>query len=300
MRAEILVAAMLVPVAAGADELYLRSGGHLSGVVVERRADAITLDVGAGRITLPVTLVERIVESTPTFAVFAEKASRLASDDVNGWLQLAVWARDRELLTQSRQAFEHVVAIDPQNAAAQRELGHVLEDGRWMTQDDAYRARGYVPFEGHWMTPDERDATMTERAAQAQARLAEREADARAREAEARARTAEAEARRAEAEAGASEGIPLGVAYGYGAMPYGVYGPTITPGFVVTTDGNGRSGRHHGSMNGGRGGQDGNAGAHCPTGRPQGSPPTHGSTTPAPAPAPRTTTAGTAPKPDRY
>jgi hypothetical protein len=285
MRAPILLGLLVIPVVTSADELYLRSGGHLSGVVVERRTDAIVLDVGPGRVTLPTTLVERIVESTPTFSVFEERASHLASNDVNGWLQLGMWARDRDLLTQSRQAFEHVVRVDPGNPVAHHELGHVQEDGRWMTSDDAYRMRGFVSYEGRWVTPDEREAMMAERAAQAQARMAEREADARAREAEARARTAEAEAARAEAEAAASQngGIPLGLAYGgyggYGPSYGGVYGlgSVITPGFVVTSSPS--RGRHHGSMNGGPGGPGSGSGPRCATGG-------GGQRNPPPAPAP--------------
>src|SRR5262249_27712968 len=163
---------------------------------------------------------------------------------------LGLWARDRDLLTQSRQAFEHVAALDPQNPIAQRELGHVLVDGRWMTPEDSFRARGLVPYEGRWVTPDEREALIGEQAAQAQARPAEREAEARTREAEARARTAEAEARWAEAESYGNQGggIPLDMAYGYGGYgygygygsapygvsPYGFYPPSFATGFVLT------------------------------------------------------------------
>jgi len=226
MRAAIVLGTLLaaLPLAASADELYLRSGGRLSGVVVEHRPDAIVIDVGAGRVTLPAALVTRVVEGTPAFAVFRERAARLADADVRGWLALGAWARDHELLTQSREAFEHVLAVDPGNAVAHRELGHVLVDGHWMTPEESYRARGYVYFEGSWMSPEERAGMIAERTAVTQARQAEAEAEARIREADARARAAEAEARRAEAAYGPTAGIPLGMAYGGGYSPYGPYG----------------------------------------------------------------------------
>ncbi len=264
MKAAIVLGALALPLAAGADEVYLRSGGHLSGVVVERRADGVVIDVGAGRVTLPAALVTRVVEGTPAFALFRERAARLADADVSGWLALAAWARDHELLTQSRQAFEHVLSVDPGNAVAHRELGHVVVEGRWMTPEEGYRARGYVFFEGGWVTPEERAGLIAERAAAAQARQAELEAEARIREADARARAAEAEARRAEAAAYPTSGIPFAMAYGsspYG--PYGTYGPVVVYGAFGGFGGFG-SGRH---------GSGNMQGPNCGPRQPMGAPP---------------------------
>jgi hypothetical protein len=284
MKAAIVVGALVLalPLVAGADEVYLRSGGRLSGIVVERRADGIVVDVGPGRVTLPASLVTRVVDGTPAFALFRERAARLADADVHGWLALAAWARDHDLLTQSTQAFEHVLAIDPGNAIAHREMGHVVVDGRWMTADEGYRARGYVHFEGSWVLPEERAAMLAERVAIAQARQAEIEAEARAREADARARAAEADARRAEAAAAPTDGIPLAMTYG--AAPYGVYGGVVIGGYGGYGGYGSSSGRGH------RNGQ-GHQGPSCGPGR------APGTTPPAPAPhrdpAPRRDTAST-------
>jgi hypothetical protein len=265
---------------AGADEVFLRSGGRLNGVVVERRADGIVVDVGPGRVTLPLRLVERIVEGTPAFEIFRQRSARLSPTDVKGWLELAQWARDHDLLTQSRQALEHVLGIEPGNPVAHRDLGHVMIDGRWMTTDEGYRARGYVQFEGSWVTPEERLAMIGERAAEAQARQAEMEAIARAREAEARARTAEAEARQAEAAAATTTagGIPLDLAYG--SVPYGAYGGVVIGGYGFGYGGGFGSGRH-GRMHGRRSGRG--SGPACP--------PTRTPTVPPPSGASRGSTA---------
>jgi hypothetical protein len=267
MKAAIVVGALMLalPLVAGADEVYLRSGGHLSGVVIERRADGIVVDVGPGRVTLPASLVTRVVEGTPAFALFRERAARLSDADVHGWLALGAWARDHDLLTQSTHAFEHVLVIDPGNAIAHREMGHVVVDGHWMTADEGYRARGYVHFEGSWVLPEERSAILAERVATAQARQAEIEAEARAREANARARAAEAEARRAEATAYPTEGIPLAMTYG--GSPYGGYGGVVIGGYG------------YGGY-GGFGHRQGHQGPSCGPGRPP-------ATTPPPPPPPR-------------
>jgi hypothetical protein len=104
-------------------------------------------------------------------------------------------------------------------------VGNVLMDGRWVSEDDSYRARGYVHFEGEWMTPAEQEAILRERAAEESRDRERRESERRVREAEARAEEAEARAR--EAESQPVEGIPLW--YGWAPGPaYWPSGPVIT------------------------------------------------------------------------
>jgi hypothetical protein len=237
--ARVLAAAALVVVAgaASADEVYLRSGGRLTGEVVQRTAEVLILEAEPGRITLPASYVVRVVTGPSDLSLFRERAGRLANDDVGGWLALARWARERGLLTAARQAFEHVTTVDPANATAHQALGHVLMDGRWVSQEESYRARGYVFFEGAWMRPEQMQASLAQRAAEAEAERARAESDARVREADARARVAEAEARRLEAEARQAEAAPDGIPYSFvlaGGGPFGPYAPFASgPGFIV-------------------------------------------------------------------
>lgn len=187
--------------AASADQVFLKGGGSISGIVVQQTAAGVVIEVGAGRVTLPAERVQRIASGRSPLAAFRERAQGLAPDDAAGWLQLALWAADQGLNTQARDAFERVVAMDPGNAAAQQGLGYVRLADRWVTPEESYRARGYVYYEGRWVAPEERDELLRQETAREQSLLAGRaraEADARAREAEARALAAEAEAQRAE------------------------------------------------------------------------------------------------------
>jgi hypothetical protein len=219
-RIAVVSALAFAPALAHADQVFLKGGGEIKGEVVERNADAIVVEVGPGRLTLPMTRVARVVSSTTDLAVYRTRAAALAGRDVAGWLSLAAWAHSRDLATQAREAYEHVLAVDPENSAAHLALGHVRMDERWLSLEDANRARGLVEFEGLWLSPDEREAVLAERAALAQERHAIREAEARAREAEARVREAEARARTAELDARQAE-EPVG-----GGIPYPfVYGP---------------------------------------------------------------------------
>jgi hypothetical protein len=186
-----------------ADEVILKTGGRLSGVVVEQTEQTVTIETGPGPVTLPMSRVAKIVRGKALLTEFRDRAARLARNDVDGWLTLAEWASARGLATQAREAYERVLTLDPQNAAARRGVGDVSVGGRWMTPEEANLARGLVPFEGRWMSPAERDGLIAERRDESRlaAERARSAAEARAREAEASARESESRARAAEAQA---------------------------------------------------------------------------------------------------
>lgn len=217
MKRAAVAAMVLVPGLVTADEVHLRGGGRIRGAVVERSASSIVVDTGPGRVTLPLSRVERVVVNESALQTFRKRRARLHAQDVQGWLTLAAWAEAHNLNTQARTAYEHVLRVAPDNAGAQQGLGRERISGRWMSHEHAQAARGLVLFEGEWMTRAERGAAVAARAEQELAKRVRAEADQRVREAEARARTAEARARQAEAEAQASsdsQGLPLWVGGG--------------------------------------------------------------------------------------
>jgi hypothetical protein len=218
--ASLLVIALAIPAPAIAEQVILKNGGRISGILVERSASHVVMQIGPGQVKIPLANVERVVEGRSALATFAERAERLQPTDREGWLDLGLWARDAGLETQARQCFERVLALDPQNAIAQAGVGNVLLNGRWLNPDEAYRARGYVRFEGSWMLPEERDERLRDLLERGEAARARAEAQARIAEAEARARAAEEQARR-QAATTYSHGIPWGYVYG----PSAVVGP---------------------------------------------------------------------------
>ena len=202
------LAATVLAAPAFSDEILLRGGGRVSGVIVERTKDSVTIETAPGRLTLSMKRVERIVESRSAVEEFQERAAALAAGDAAGWAALARWAADRDLVTHSREAWQRVLAVDPSNPEANEALGRVQLEGGWVSEGEAYRARGYVEYEGRWVTPAEHEALVRQRAADEAGERERREADLRVREAEARAREAEARAR--EAEAAADTSVPDG------------------------------------------------------------------------------------------
>jgi len=223
----VVIAAFLLPAGVRADEVFLKGGGQLSGRVVSRTDQKVEVDVGAGRISVPTSSVVRIEEGRSPLQEYEERAARIAAGDADGWVALGNWAESKGLSTQAREAYHRAVAASPMDPRANDALGNVLVDGRWVSEDESYRAKGYVQFEGDWVTPAEHDAILRERAAADEADRKRREAESRVREAEARAEEAEAKAREAQAQQ-TSDGIPVWYAWGGGPV-YWPTGPIVTP-----------------------------------------------------------------------
>jgi hypothetical protein len=173
--------------------------------------------VGAGRVGVPTASVVRIEEGVSALQDYEARAGRIAPGDAEGWLALGEWASGQGLGAQAREAYHRALAAAPGDPRANEALGNARMDGRWVSEEESYRARGYVLFEGDWITPAEQASILREREAESAREREQQAAESRVREAEARAEEAEARAREAEADAQSSvDGVPLWYAWGAG------------------------------------------------------------------------------------
>lgn len=163
-----------------ADEVHLKGGGRISGVVVEQTAENVTVDIGAGKMTVRMSTVLKIEKSTSPLQEYRARAEAIAAGDAEAWRELAKWAQGSSLATQAREAWSEVAAIVPGDPEANRALGRVELDGSWVTEEESYLARGFVEFEGEWMMPAERQAILAERSAEEAADRAALDAQIRA------------------------------------------------------------------------------------------------------------------------
>lgn len=224
----LLAAVLLAPAPAFADQVFLKGGASLSGRIVEETDTMITVDIGAGQVGVAKSRVEKVVKGRSPLDEFDERAAKLQSGDVDGWRSLGQWASHQGLSAQSRQAYEKVIATAPDDAVARGGLGYVNVDGRWLTEEEGYKARGYVKYDGEWMTRAEASAAEGVAAAD----RARQEAETRANmaeadriQAESRAEKAEERARKAEEldpweamNQNTANGVPMywGGGWGYG------------------------------------------------------------------------------------
>ena len=151
MRRGIVVIA-LVAAPLLADDVYLRGGGQITGEIVEQTDETVTVNIGGGTMSVRMSSVVRIEKGASPIQEYRARAEKIPAGDAEAWRELARWAADEGLATLSGQAYSRVVAILPNDPEANRALGRVQLDGRWVTEAESYRAQGFVEFEGEWMT----------------------------------------------------------------------------------------------------------------------------------------------------
>jgi tetratricopeptide (TPR) repeat protein len=224
-RTWVPIALLLLPSALAADTVYLKGGGKVSGRIVTRTDSQVEVDVGAGTMKVSLANVDRIVEGSSALGEYAKRAAAVRPDDAEGWRELGRWARSQGLNTQAAQAYEKVLTVAPSDAEANEALGRVQVGGRWVSEEESYRARGYVKFEGEWMMPAEQQAIQRDRSAALETERARKESE--------RAREAAERAREQEPAQEEQEGIPLYWGWGTGpaAWPGTNFprGPTTLP-----------------------------------------------------------------------
>ncbi|MHC4732310.1 MAG: hypothetical protein ACYS6Z_17215, partial [Planctomycetota bacterium] len=114
MRAVVPLLLLSAAATHAADLVHLRNGGVLLGTVVEQTRDAVVLDLGAGRITVPrasIRLLERGVRGRAAHATVTQRDEWflvLHRDKVVGWRRLVQVRQPRRV-----QVEEHTVFFRP-------------------------------------------------------------------------------------------------------------------------------------------------------------------------------------------
>jgi len=151
----ILSILLLCPAALFADEIFLKGAGSFSGRITQETDAMVMINTGDGEIGVPRDRIARVVKGRSALDEYEDRAKKLKPDNVQGWKELGRWAAHAGISTQSRQAYEHVVRVSPNDMEARQALGFVFQDQKWMTEEESYRSRGYVRYQGEWMTQNE-------------------------------------------------------------------------------------------------------------------------------------------------
>jgi hypothetical protein len=187
------------PRSALADIVHMKDGGKIEGLVRDQGKDIVIETLG-GVVKLSAKGVASInTEHVSTVEVYYEKLQSVkASDDPLASIELAAWAkgmgaprfvrpnmeRAAELAKKIPDAasvlalveragekglsaglaplLERVIALDPENEAARRELGYRLREGKWLSEEEFHAAEGNVKFRGKWIGREERDVLVKE------------------------------------------------------------------------------------------------------------------------------------------
>jgi hypothetical protein len=149
-----LCVAVCFPAVARADKAFLPGGNVLEGKITQQ-GDKIIVQTDDGAITLPADYVQKVETTESLLDTVDKRHAKLKAKDVKGRLKLADFCRDHELPNREKQLLREVLNIDENNATARARLGYVKTDQGWMAEADAMRMRGYVLENGVWMTREE-------------------------------------------------------------------------------------------------------------------------------------------------
>jgi len=141
---------------APADWIKLRNGGEMRGKIVSdsgtSQSDRISIETLSGtRIDVHRDAIESIVRRSIKREEYEVRAAAIPNTADGHW-KMAEWCRENRLTTKQVAHLERVTEIDPQHEAAHLKLGHVMEDGEWMTRDELMKSRGFVKHKGRYVT----------------------------------------------------------------------------------------------------------------------------------------------------
>ena len=164
----------LPPAAARADVVVLKAGGEVRGDFVgdPRDGDAVTVRTRSGaEVAVPRAAIRGWDYRTPDREEFEYRFDRTAAagdaggeggdadgaDAAAAWWDLARWALARRLSGERRRALERVILAEPRHEDARKALGHVRDDGEWLSREQWRAKRGLVLYGGRAVSPEERD-----------------------------------------------------------------------------------------------------------------------------------------------
>lgn len=127
--AALMILLLLSTLPAHADELQLRNGSTFTGRVREDGAQ-VRIEMEFGTMTFSKVDVRSITRSQDPLTVYEEKSRKAAS--VQELLDLAAWARTKDLPGKANETYSRVLKLDPDQVDARKALGYVHEQGQGM------------------------------------------------------------------------------------------------------------------------------------------------------------------------
>ncbi|MDB5385544.1 MAG: lyase domain protein repeat-containing protein [Planctomycetaceae bacterium] len=144
-----------------ADLVKLKGGGELRGVFLDPirsgkapNAPIRMTTLTGGVVTVDSADVELVAKRSRQIEEYEWKA-RLAPATAAGHWELQDWCRQNSLKREREIQLAAVIVLDPNHGDAHRLLGHVKENGKWMTRDEAMALKGYVKYKGKYLFPQE-------------------------------------------------------------------------------------------------------------------------------------------------
>jgi len=146
---------LLSPGLSRGDTVILKNGQKFEGKVVIKGDQVIVISERGSKMPFPKNRVERVERGPAPWELYEQKAARVKPGDAEAHFELARWCRTRKLYRRAAKHFDAVLKASPDHAEAHKLLGHEKVGDKWMSREDALKARGYVKVEGKWLNPEQ-------------------------------------------------------------------------------------------------------------------------------------------------
>ncbi len=142
-----------------ADLIELRGGGQVQGKAVPdpQNKDRVQVWLLRGRnpLSFQKGQVAKIVPQPSPLDDYVVKRAKVASTGA-AQFELGSWCEENKLVDLARGHYETALKLEPSLDSVHRKLGHVYQDGTWLTRDDVNAAQGLVKYKGRWITAEEK------------------------------------------------------------------------------------------------------------------------------------------------
>jgi hypothetical protein len=144
---------------ARADLIELRGGGQVQGKAVAdpKNKDRVQVWLLRGRNPLSFQkgqVVKVIPQPSPLDDYVLKRAKAPATAAAQ--CELGSWCDENKLKDLARVHYETALTLDANFDQAHRKLGHLYQEGTWLTRDDVNAAQGLVKYKGRWITAEEK------------------------------------------------------------------------------------------------------------------------------------------------
>ncbi|MDP6386635.1 MAG: hypothetical protein QGI93_10625 [Planctomycetota bacterium] len=158
----LLLAALALTVGtASADLILLKDGRRFEGTILKETATEVLFETRFGELKFPRSEISRLERGLTPSQEFNQRWKDCKS--ANDYFVLGQWAAKKQLRADMRRAMKKVVSFEPDHAGANKALGLVPYNGRWVKPEERerlkakdhsedMRQRGLVQHEGEWVT----------------------------------------------------------------------------------------------------------------------------------------------------
>ena len=173
MNARILLLALLMSglclPGALADEVVLKSGKSVKGVIVQRGDTYIRIQTAEGkRLKIERSEIELISEDAQIgVPELDEKVLEIDQFDPSALVEVAEWAKDKKIRGWNLLCMK-ALELDDEHAGAHEMLGHSKVGDKWYTteksarearkaaREEEMRDKGYLPYRGGWIQKEDK------------------------------------------------------------------------------------------------------------------------------------------------